>query len=84
MPRWTLRVSPIAQTMSVGTFSRGMRQRLALERALVHDPRLVLLDEPFTGLDRASTDQLGARLRRLAAREPSSCWPHTTCRSLKT
>src|SRR5438874_2701674 len=51
----------------VSAFSRGMRQRLALERALLHRPRLVLLDEPFTGLDDRAVRLVADRFRQLAA-----------------
>jgi heme ABC exporter ATP-binding subunit CcmA len=51
----------------VSAFSRGMRQRLALERALIHQPRLLLLDEPFTGLDDASANSLKERLAAVRA-----------------
>ncbi len=48
----------------VRELSRGLQQRVSLARALLHDPPFLLLDEPFTGLDRRSTEQLESLLKQ--------------------
>ena len=52
-----------------GDFSRGMAQRLSIAVGLVDDPEIVLLDEPFTGLDRTASDRLEERLMGLRQRD---------------
>jgi heme exporter protein A len=52
----------------VRTFSRGMQQRLAIGRAVLHDPEVMLFDEPHTGLDQDAAAMLDGILQEVAAR----------------
>jgi len=52
----------------VRTFSRGMQQRLAIGRAVLHNPEVMLFDEPYTGLDQQASEMLDTVLREVAAR----------------
>jgi len=58
---WTRRHDPVR------TYSRGMTQRLAIGRAILHDPPVLLLDEPDTGLDPSSAETLAQLIRMLSS-----------------
>jgi len=51
----------------VRTFSRGMSQRLAIGRAILHQPQVILFDEPYTGLDQDASEMLDKVLKEIAS-----------------
>jgi heme ABC exporter ATP-binding subunit CcmA len=82
----TAGLTPHAEARA-GALSHGMRQRLAIARATLHDPAVLLLDEPFTGLDAAATDLLQRRIQAdvdhgrtvvCVTHQPAEIWPMAT------
>lgn len=76
IPNYELRVTEVLEMVGlearrrdlVRTFSRGMQQRLTIGRAVLHDPDVVLFDEPYTGLDQDASSMLDDVLKTVAAK----------------
>ena len=76
IPGFELRISEVLEMVGlenrrrdlVRTFSRGMQQRLAIGRAVLHDPDVVLFDEPYTGLDQDASSMLDEVLKTVAGK----------------
>ncbi len=60
----SVRLDP-ALTRPVGQYSQGMRQRMSLARAILHDPKILLLDEPFSNVDVHSAQEMVALLKAM-------------------
>lgn len=75
IPNTQLRITEVLELVGlesrrrdlVRTFSRGMQQRLAIGRAVLHDPDVMLFDEPYTGLDQDASSMLDEVLKSVAA-----------------
>ena len=75
IPNYQLRITEVLEMVGletrrkdlVRTFSRGMAQRLAIGRAVLHDPDVMLFDEPYTGLDQDASSMLDEVLQSVAA-----------------
>jgi ABC-2 type transport system ATP-binding protein/heme exporter protein A len=68
----------------VGTFSRGMKQRLSIARAVIHEPSILFLDEPYTGLDQHAASTFEKVLQGLDAKNTTKVMiSHNIERSLK-
>ena len=77
--RWSGSIPELSRR--IGQYSQGMRQRLSLARAVLHDPELILLDEPFSNVDVHSAREMAAVLGQRPRQRQEHLRGHTSGRS---